>query len=422
LSLKTKTLITINMPSTTILTHKGSDRATSYNMSAKIVRRDDRLFVTWLQSPPAPGELSDIMLGVCDSTSGKLRHSLSLDQGIDNHCGATLALTPDNELHIMVGAHHGPFSHRVSSNPEDPDSWSAPISVGQKGSYPSMVADKNGCLHLALREEGPFWQLHYLRKPYGQPWEAPRILSQNPFSNYTHYMQSISVAPNGNLLLTFQIFYTTDDSIDHLRGHGFSCLESSNSGNSWSNLGAPWTPDESHLNKPQYIKESLDVTIDNHCISADNSAWLHTRDPNIPNGNLWRKKEDQWKSIDLSSAFEPDHFIAQGTTPSADTSGNIQIIVCCRPDGKRCLWSDPEVELIHLTLDSEGKFLGKRQLTETSSTESHWQPLLEKTDWTNSTSPAQGGLWLLHTEGNKGEGLKSAQTTRVVLTRLTDIA
>ncbi len=407
------------MTPSTVLTDKGSDRATSYNMSAKIIRRNNYLFVTWLQSPPASGESQEIILGLCHPLSGELLNSFPLGGGIDNHCGAALALTPDNDLHMMIGAHHGTFAHRFSSDPEDPDSWSEPVPVGQKSSYPSMITDKYGNLHLILREEGPYWQLLYLRKLYGQPWETPKILYQNPYTNYTHYMQSISVAPDGNLLLTFQVFYTTDDNINHLRGHGFVCLESPDSGDSWFNQEKPWIPNKSHTQKPQYVKEGLDITIGNHCIAADGSAWIHSRDPDSPNGILWSKKENQWNPIDLSHAFGPEHFIAQGTTPSADASGKIHLIVCSRPDGKTCIWDDPEMELFHLIFDQNGKFLGKCQVTQTSTKEAHWQPLLEKTNWAAPVS-SQGGLWLLHTEGNRGPGLKSTQATRVVLTRLAE--
>ena len=41
-----------------LLSESGSDRATGYNMSSKLIRRDDTLFVTWLDAPIRIGTAS----------------------------------------------------------------------------------------------------------------------------------------------------------------------------------------------------------------------------------------------------------------------------------------------------------------------------------------------------------------------------
>jgi hypothetical protein len=93
----------------TLLSLHGSDRATAYNMSRKIIRLDGNLFVAWLDSPPQAGSPSRIMLGVCEIASGTLLARMQLGAGSDNHCGPALALDSNGRMHLVVGAHHGAF-------------------------------------------------------------------------------------------------------------------------------------------------------------------------------------------------------------------------------------------------------------------------------------------------------------------------
>ena len=57
---------------TRLLSSNGSDRATGYGLSSKLVRRGDRLFAGWLEAPASPGGMAQIRLGVCDAASGAL--------------------------------------------------------------------------------------------------------------------------------------------------------------------------------------------------------------------------------------------------------------------------------------------------------------------------------------------------------------
>jgi len=148
-----------------LLSANGSDRATAYNMSGKIVRRGDDLYVTWLDAPAEPGAPSRIVLGVCDAASGALRSAFRLGEGIDNHCGAALALGGDGRMHAVTGAHHGPFLYRWSDRPQDEGAWSEAEPLRPASStYPSLAVGLDGTLHLAHRERGHRWQLWYRRK------------------------------------------------------------------------------------------------------------------------------------------------------------------------------------------------------------------------------------------------------------------
>ncbi len=106
-----------------VLADNGCDRATAYHMSNKIVRHSDGLFVTWLD------ENYRAVIAHVEPDTGDVLSATPLHQGSDNHCGGTLAVTPDNRLHIVAGSHHPPFIYRHSATPADPHSWSLPEGV-----------------------------------------------------------------------------------------------------------------------------------------------------------------------------------------------------------------------------------------------------------------------------------------------------
>ncbi len=147
------------------ISRRGSDRATAYNISSKIIRRRDRLFIGWLNAPDVKGGPVEIRLGICHGDSGRLLDSISLGQGVDNHCGPALILDHNERFHTLIGSHHGPFLYRWSDTPEAEDTWSAPEPVGASPSYPALAADGAGTLHLAYRHKGERWQLHYSTTP-----------------------------------------------------------------------------------------------------------------------------------------------------------------------------------------------------------------------------------------------------------------
>jgi hypothetical protein len=208
-------------------------------MSSKIIRRGDRLFVGWLDAPLGPGLPARIQLGVCDAVTGELEKTLQLGEGIDNHCGPALALDGHGRLHAVTGAHHGPFLYRWSDRPAIASSWSESEPLGPADTYPSLVVDSKGTLHLAHREKGERWQLWYRRKRPGREWEPPQALAVSPTMGYNHFMQSITVGPDGTTLhLTFQFYYAQTGRAIDCKGRAAVYLCSGDGGTTWFNEGA----------------------------------------------------------------------------------------------------------------------------------------------------------------------------------------
>ncbi|MFN2231842.1 MAG: BNR-4 repeat-containing protein [Anaerolineae bacterium] len=406
------------------LSARGSDRATAYNTSGKLVRRGDQLYVTWLESPPAPGAMARIVLAVCNAANGTLQRALILGEGIDNHCGAALALDRAGRLHTVIGAHHGSFLYRTSERPDDLAHWSAPEALGPADTYPSLAIDASGTLHLAHRERGARWQLWYRRKRPGQPWEAPRALAISPEPGYNHFMQSLSVGPTGTLHLTFQYHYAASGRAEDCTGRAAVYLYSEDGGESWINEGCRCTSLPLAIEDARAIWRSPEggLRIGNHVVDGRGGAWLFAVTPDYQRGVLWRREAGEWIALDLGDVW-PELDLAGGCSSSLtrDAGGRIWLAVAAAPGGVATPWFDPSHEIFVLSLDEEGRPLGYRQVTRTDPTVAHWLPALEPWDWARQRGGAlpDETPWMLYTAGLNAGGIggdnRNTVQTRVYL-------
>jgi len=61
-----------------LISTEGSDRGTGYNVSNRMLRRDGKLLIGWLDAPPEKGDDVRAMLGVCDLETGALQHAFQI--------------------------------------------------------------------------------------------------------------------------------------------------------------------------------------------------------------------------------------------------------------------------------------------------------------------------------------------------------
>ena len=127
-----------------VLTRDGCDRAAAYGQANKIVRAPEGVYVTWLDASYRC-MLTHVM------PDGSVRDTIPMFQGSDNHCPGTIVRTPDGVVRFASGSHSVAFMYRSSTTPMDPASWSLPECVGMLVTYPSLVHDLEGRLHLANR-------------------------------------------------------------------------------------------------------------------------------------------------------------------------------------------------------------------------------------------------------------------------------
>ena len=406
------------------LSSRGSDRATAYNMSNKVVRLGQDLYVTWLEAPQAPGAPTRALLGRFDLQREALVDTLVLGPGIDNHCGAALALDGEGRLHAIVGAHHGSFLYRWSSRPEDAGSWTEPEQLGPRDTYPSLAIDGEGTLHLAHREQGERWQLWYRRRRAGGGWEPPRALAVSPTPGYNHFMQRLTVGPTGALHLTFQFHYAESGRAIDCEGRAAVYLCSPDGGDTWYNEGTrrddlPLTVDGG---RAICRYPGGGVRIGNHVVDAQDRVWLFSILPDTRGGVLWRRDDDGWVALDLQPAWPGlDLSGPRSSSLARDGSGRLHLVVAADPSGQNSAWHDPRHELHHLVLDRDGNALSVAQVTDSDPTVARWLPALAQWAWGTEQGPGTEGPFLLYTAGLNAGGIggdnRNVVTTGVRLCR-----
>ena len=392
------------MPNHIQLSTEGSDRATAYNISNKIARRGDDLIVGWLDAPASKGEPVRIRLGVCAGNSGQLNHVINLGGGIDNHCGPAITLDSNGRLHIIVGAHHGDFLYRFSDDPSDTSSWSSPDPVGPHHSYPSLVIDTSGTLHLAYREKGDRWQLQYTRRRPGSDWETPTVIAQSPTLGYNHFMHSLTIGPTGRLHLTFQFHYSETGINTDCLGKGLAHIVSKNGGDSWTNEGAscdlPLTIHSTHFITSCFDDETASLRTGTHVLDRNDHPWLFASLPNPGRGVVIHQTNEGWSDINLGETIpDLDLSLGKSTAITYDKDDRVHLLISTHPKVSGLGWYDPGNELFHIVFDLDGKVTSHTQLSENDPDRAHWLPSIEQWDWSHPRQVGEGGHWYTYTSG-----------------------
>lgn len=411
-----------------LISTEGSDRGTGYNVSNRMIRRDDTLLIGWLDAPPQKGEEVRAMLGVCDLETGHMQHAFQIGSGIDNHCGSALAMDANKRVHAVVGAHHGPFAYRYSDDPVTESAWSEPEFLGDLGTYPSLVVDGEGTLHLAHRERGDRWQLLYRRKKAGQAWEDSRVMAISPVPGYNHFMHSLAVGPNGDVHLIFQFHFAESGNAADCRGRAAVYVKSEDGGDTWFNEGLrvdqPITLDsmKAVCYAPDGGDDRHSIRVGNLVVDADNQPWFFCSFVGYSSGVIWHRQKDRWQMIDLADRLDGLNMEGgRSTSLSRDGAGHIHFTFATNPTGERCGWFAPCLEVFHLVLDAEGNRVSLKQITETDDEAANWLPALELWDWTRPNQTYQDGHFLMYTRGLNAGGIggdnKSALKTEIYLTK-----
>ena len=81
------------------LSASGSTRATAYNWSNKVVTRDGKTHVVWLDA------VSTVCGRSYDHASGEWSDTVQIDTGADNHCNPSLTMDAEGRLRLCYGPH-----------------------------------------------------------------------------------------------------------------------------------------------------------------------------------------------------------------------------------------------------------------------------------------------------------------------------
>lgn len=382
------------------LSETGSDRASAYITSNKIVRHGGRIYVGWLEAPRGPGELVPVCLAVIDQKTGEVLAKHVLGMAYDNHCGPALAMGRDGRLHFMVGAHHNPLLYRWSDDPLNLESWSAPVALGPFATYPSLIVDHEGTLHLLHRHMDQRWQLWYRRKPKDELWSPWVVLAEGPLPGYNHFYQSIVNGPNGSLHVLFQFGYTDTGSSADVKVRSVVYLQSSDAGKSWEHAGQS-------LNSPLLVDNVSPILhypqggirISNLVVDQKNRPWFFVNFAEAPFAALYRYADKQWTRIEVPELLKVVSFEGgRESSLSLDSSGRMHLATATMPEGSST-WYDVRHEVYRAIFSEEGDLQSVNQVSPSDSGAANWLPALEHWDWNRAGECCAPTPALLYTKG-----------------------
>ena len=387
---------------TILLSRTGGDRATGYVMSGKIARWQGLVVCTWLDVDRQnrwalvdPGKAKILREG----TVGEPRK--------DNHCGAAVATDVDGTLHLLVGAHHGPFVHyRMAPGRHDWQPVDDGRAVAQTATYPSLVCDSGGTLHLTYRHEpgGRDARLYYARRPKGARWSEPRPLACSAVSEHSWLTNAIEVGPKGRLHVVLSNTLPVPDAGRMARYYGASHLYSDDSGLSWRQFGsaeplalpapaAELRRIEGDAMDPQRIETSYGgprgplnsyyhkILLSNAAVDDRGRPWVIVH--NLPDGTaaLYRHEASAgWVGVPLIHSVRavlPGFEIRHCGQLSRHKDETIEAVLMAAPPAERG-WGAKGTELVRLLVGPDGSIRQTELVCSPDPTMPHWLPSIER--------------------------------------------
>ena len=341
-----------------LLSKKGSDRATAYGMSGKIVSRQGQyLLCSWLDvARRNQWALVDAKRGevVRRGTVGPSRR--------DNHCGVALCAAPDGMTHCIIGAHGGSFMHYRMPAGEDRAKWHLmEDAIGRGATYPSLVCDAEGTLHLTYRFSGrtPYLVMYARRRKEDASWSDSRPLVRAAVPVHTWTTHAIEVGPEGRLHVVITNTRTLPDGAWY---YGASHIYSDDSGESWRQLGdgssltLPAVVDtlkriegeEFHADRTQAREDQQrqrvsgpgnyyyhNILLSNPVIDEAGRPWVVVHNLLRGEAALYHADESTWTGVPLGNvvrAVLPDHQISHMGQLSRHDDGTLEVVLTVVPD------------------------------------------------------------------------------------------
>lgn len=128
----------------------GSNRATAYIDSNKIIETADEIHFFWLDY----FEGSFRVMGTTyDKVESIWSESIFIsDEVWDNHGGPAVVIDNAGIIHLFFGPHSGPMKYIRSKNPHNIEAWTGSQEIGDHLTYPTVVIDNSNSIYLFARK------------------------------------------------------------------------------------------------------------------------------------------------------------------------------------------------------------------------------------------------------------------------------
>ncbi len=233
-----------------LITRQCIGLAAHSGIPSSVVSRGSKVHVVWAEATDPQEKVPGVPTYVAtyDRQTRTLGEPALVGYGPpanDIHNSPSITLDSQGYLHVLVGTHGRPFPYARSLEPNDAHAgWTEAELTGEglNQTYIGLVCGPDDTLHAVFR----LWQygaephpashhatLAYQRKRPGQPWEAPRVLIQPPFSEYSVFYHRLTIDRTGRLFLSYDYwstywFYRTDH-----RGSRRALMMSPDGGDTW---------------------------------------------------------------------------------------------------------------------------------------------------------------------------------------------
>ena len=406
----------INVASDTIVSTRGSTRATLYNWTNKILTHEGKTFVTWQDF------LATNQIKTLDRKTGEWSDTDTVGCGIDNHCGPALSVDSEGFLHLITGAHsHTPFQHRKSRHPYDQSEWTHYRATGVNSTYPSLVCDREDLLHLTYRgcacraywmENDPTSHLMYQRaQAAGGDWSLPvdLVRTEEPFG-YTQYGNALCIDRQNRIHMVFFMI----EGYPEERGLRVGYMRTEDAGLTWLKSNGERTPIPSWKKTFEVIEEVEQGRLRTTNVACDpqDNPYLVIFDRDDGDGLLMWHDGERWNRrllLDEIRQARPNGFIAADGTLAFDREGGLYIALHTSANSDD--WGDPGAEVVLLFSDDGGQNFSARHISEPGDPVPCWQPSLEMVSSFHQATPEVPTMtW---TRGSKGTGLFSRDYSEV---------
>ena len=385
-----------------LVSPEGGDRASGYVMSNKIVRRGERLICTWLDAQ-RQNRWAEV-----DLRRGQVVRAGVVDEPRkDNHCGVALATDVDGTLHALVGAHHASFIHYRM--PADKPNWERVEdgrAVGVTGTYPSLVCDGKGTLHVTYRREnnGADAHLMYCRRPKGGPWSPPRALVRSAVHEHSWLTNAVEVAASGRLHVVISNTLPTPSLGRDARYFGASHLYCDDAGETWRQFGdkaaLPVAADAAQLKRiesaetpPERIEARYGgprgplhsyyhkMALSNPVVDDGGRPWVIVHNGLTGGAELFRYEENAgWIGVPLLDAVQavaPGRRIRHCGQLGRCRDGAVEAVLTVSPEAGKG-WGDVGSSLVRLRFDAAGRITERGLVRPPQPGVPDWLPSLER--------------------------------------------
>jgi hypothetical protein len=313
----------------------------------------------------------------------------------------------DGTVHLLLGAHHGSFVHYRM--PRDETAWlpvADGVAVGTGATYPSLVCDGKGALHLTYRREpgGRDARLFYCRRPRGGTWSKPRSLVRCAVREHSWLTNAIEVGPDDRLHVVLSNTLPVPNAGSNARYYGASHLYSDDGGQTWrqfgdsprrelpapaaglkriegdamdpqrveANYGGPAGPRHSYYHK---------ILLSNLAVDDSGRPWVIVH--NLLNGcaRLFRHERGAgWRGVELRDAVQdvlPGFGIRHCGQLSRWRDGTLEAVLMVAPQSETG-WGSNGTELIRLLVKTDGSILSAELVRPIDPSLPHWLPSLER--------------------------------------------